>query len=227
MNDEELSRLLREHASRHPASEALQAAVRTQVALQSAASGPGPAPAPLPSPLPPPLPRRRALLAGMALLTLGLSVGVGLTLGVQRWQSASPDVTAEVVAGHVRALQVGPLFEVASSNRHQVKPWFQGRLDYAPTVLDEIPGFTLLGGRVQTLQGRPTAVLAFQLRLHKIDVFVWPAEHAWTQEHSQLRGFNVVRWSDGAMQYWAVSDLDGAELEKFGEAWRATAQSSR
>jgi len=217
MNDDELSQLLRQHASRHPASEALQAAVRTQVALQSAASGPAPTPVPAP-------PRRREALAGMALAALGLCAGIGLTLAVQRWQAAAPDLTAELVSAHVRALQVGPLFEVASSNRHQVKPWFQGRLDYAPTVLDEIPGFTLLGGRVQTLQGRPTAVLAFQLRLHKIDVFVWPAERAWAPQRSQLRGFNLVRWSDGAMQYWVVSDLDGGELEKFGAAWRSAAQ---
>jgi len=214
MNDDDLSRLLRQHASRHPASEALRAAVRTQVALQSAAAERGPATPP---------PRRRNAFAGAAMATLGLVAGIALTLGVQHWQATSPDLPSELVTAHVRALQVGPLFEVASSNRHQVKPWFQGRLDYAPPVLDAVPGFTLLGGRVQAVHGHPTAVLAFQLRLHKIDLYVWPSDRGMAPQRLQERGFNVVHWSDGAMQYWAVSDLDGAELEGFGAAWRAAA----
>ncbi|MBV8500655.1 MAG: anti-sigma factor [Paucibacter sp.] len=214
MKDDELSQLLRQRATRHAASEALQAAVRTQIALHSAAAGPAPAP----------LPRRRLALAGAGMAVVGLVAGVTLTLGVQRWRAANPSLGGEIVAAHVRALQVGPLFEVASSNRHQVKPWFQGRIDYAPPVLDAVPGFTLLGGRVQAIQGQPTAVLAFQLRLHKIDLFIWPATgRESAPERTQLRGFNLMHWSDGAMQYWAVSDLDGRELEGFGTAWRAAA----
>jgi anti-sigma factor RsiW len=73
---------------------------------------------------------------------------------------------------------------------------------------------------VQALQGRPTAVLAYQVRLHKIALYQWPAERGTAPEKLQRRGFNLVRWSDGAMQFWAVSDLDGAELERFAAAWR-------
>lgn len=228
MNDDDLSRLLQQHASRHPADERLRAAVRTQMTLQAAAQE-----------KPRARPGWRELVAHLANRLAGihpalagaggLAVGIALTLAallvVPRLgiDGTLPD---ELVAAHVRALQVGPLYEVASSDRHQVKPWFQGRLDYAPTVLDEPlreQGFALLGGRVQAVQGRPTAVLAYQVRLHKIDLYLWPAERGAAPERLQRRGFNLVRWSDGAMQFWAVSDLDGAELERFASTWRAAA----
>ena len=235
MNDDELSRLLRDHASRHPASERLHAAVRTQTALQSAARERTPG-----------AKRARTVAIGAWLRSLfgmsdntthagtgrlswvgaggvfaGLALGVALTLSVQSWQASPAELADDIVAGHIRALQVGPLFEVSSSSHHQVRPWFQGRLDYAPPVLDDLPGFALLGGRVQSLRGKPTAVLAYQMGLHKIDVFVWPAERGAAPERLQRRGFNIVHWSDGAMQYWAVSDAGPAELERFGAVWRA------
>ena len=224
MNDDDLSALLRQHASRHPAGEGLRAKVRTQITLQAAAREK--------------LPARPGWRERFAALTRihpafagagGLAAGVMLTLAVMLVAPRlAPDgkLPDELVAAHVRALQVGPLYEVASSDRHAVKPWFQGRLDYAPTVLDaplREQGFALLGGRVQALQGRPTAVLAYQVRLHKIDLYTWPTERGAALEKLQRRGFNLVRWSDGAMQYWAVSDVDDAELLRFAQAWRAAA----
>lgn len=219
MNDDDLSRLLQQHASRHPADERLRAAVRTQMTLQAAAQA-----------SPPTRPTWRERLARLTRIhpafagAAGLALGVLLTLAALRVPDAElPD---DLVAAHVRALQVGPLYEVASSDRHTVKPWFQGRLDYAPTVFDEplrAQGFALLGGRVQAIQGRPTAALAYQLRLHKIDLYQWPVERGAVPEKLQRRGFNLVHWSDGAMQYWAVSDVDGAELERFAASWRAAA----
>ncbi|CAM4148624.1 anti-sigma factor family protein [Roseateles saccharophilus] len=224
MNDDDLTRLLLQHASRHPAGAGLRAKVRTQMTLQAAAQE-----------KPPARPGWRERLAGLARLhpafagAGGLALGVALTLAVMlvapRLGGDGP-LPDELVAAHVRALQVGPLYEVASSDRHTVKPWFQGRLDYAPTVLDgplREQGFALLGGRVQALQGRPTAVLAYQVRLHKIDLYQWPAERGGAPEKLQRRGFNLVRWSDGTMQFWAVSDVDGAELERFAAAWRTAA----
>lgn len=224
MNDDDLSRLLQQHASRHPAHERLRAAVRTQMTLQAAAQE-----------APPARPAWRQRFARLAHIHPALAGAGGLALGVALTVMAlliaprlAPDgsLPDDLVAAHVRALQVGPLYEVASSDRHQVKPWFQGRLDYAPTVLDaplREQGFALLGGRVQAVQGRPTAVLAYQVRLHKIDLYAWPAERGAAPERLQRRGFSLVRWSDGAMQYWAVSDVDGAELERFAAAWRAAA----
>ena len=219
MNDDDLTRLLQQHASHHPADERLRAAVRTQITLQAAAQE-----------KPVARPSWRERLAGLLRIhpvfagAGGLAVGVLLTLVMLR--APDGELPDELVAAHVRALQVGPLFEVASSDRHTVKPWFQGRLDYAPTVIDgplREQGFTLLGGRVQPVQGRPTAALAYQVRLHKIDLYQWPVDRSVTNEKLQRRGFNLVRWSDGAMQYWAVSDVDVAELERFATAWRAAA----
>ena len=214
MNDDDLSRLLQQHASRHPAAERLRAAVRTQMTLQAAAQE---------KPLARPGWRERfarlanihPAFAGAGGLALGVALTLAALLVVPRLAGEGP-LPDELVAAHVRALQVGPLYEVASSDRHQVKPWFQGRLDYAPTVLDEPL-------REQAVQGRPTAVLAYQVRLHKIDLYLWPAERGAAPERLQRRGFNLVRWSDGAMQFWAVSDVDGAELERFAAAWRTAA----
>jgi len=84
-------------------------------------------------------------------------------------------------------------------------------------------GFALLGGRVQAVQGRPTAALAYQVRLHQIALYQWPAERGAAPEAQQRRGFNLVHWSDGSIQFWAVSDVDGAELQRFAAAWRAAA----
>jgi anti-sigma factor RsiW len=227
MQDDDLSALLRQHASRHPADERLRAAVRTQIALQGAAAEPQRRPGWAP--------RWAGLRRWLQHLHPGAAAAAGLALGVTLTLLAllgGPPFTAatglpdELVASHVRALQVGPLFEVASSDRHRVKPWFQGRIDYAPPVIDHElreQGFALLGGRVQALQGRATAVLAYEVRLHKIDLFVWPAERGAAPERLQRRGFNLVHWSDGAMQFWAVSDVDAAELERFGAAWRTAA----
>jgi len=224
MNDDDLSRLLLQHASRFPAAERLRAAVRTQMTLQAAAQEAPPA-RPTWRERFARLARVHPALAGAGGLALGVALTLATLIAVPRL-SLDGTLPDELVAAHVRALQVGPLYEVASSDRHQVKPWFQGRLDYAPTVLDEPlreQGFALLGGRVQAVQGRPTAVLAYQVRLHKIDLYLWPAEGGAAPERLQRRGFNLVRWSDGAMQFWAVSDVDGVELERFAAAWRTAA----
>ena len=223
MNDDDLSDLLRRHASRHPASEPLRARVRTQLTLQAAAQA---------APARPSWRERWAQLSRLhptLAAAGGLAAGIALTLAVMLIAprlALDAGLPEELVAAHVRALQVGPLYEVASSDRHTVKPWFQGRLDYAPTVLDaplREQGFALLGGRVQAVRGRPTAVLAYQVRLHKIDLYTWPAERGGAPETLQRRGFNLVRWNDGAMQYWAVSDVDGSELARFATAWRTAA----
>jgi anti-sigma factor RsiW len=126
-----------------------------------------------------------------------------------------------VVADHVRALQIGPLAEVVSTDRHTVKPWVQGRLDYAPPVFDlAAEGFPLMGGRIEHVRGNVVATLAYARERHVIDVFVWPSTAQQAPTRSLRKGFNVLHWADGSMQYWAVSDLERGEMERFARLWR-------
>lgn len=220
MNDEELATLIRRSANRYCASERLRAAVRTQVTLHAAALQ-QPDSAKRPSPW--------ALSLRIAPLGLGFFVGVLVTLAlVWTWPrgvlpGAMPDALAgELLSLHVRSMGQGPLFQVASSDRHTVKPWFQGKLDYAPEVPDlQQAGFDLLGGRVDRVQGHDTAVLAYQLRKHIISAYVLPMNQAAPLHRLGQRGFNFVHWSDGVMQVWAVTDADASELDRFASAWQA------
>jgi anti-sigma factor RsiW len=228
MNEDELSKLIRHNATRHRAGEQLRASVRTQLALHSAARS---------EPVANPVGRWRrwrdkvagwspwisklqlgpgamAGFAGGVLLTLAL----GWLLPQVLTRQSLPE---QLVAGHVRSMKVGPLFEVASSDRHTVKPWFQGKLDYAPAVADlDADGFPLLGGRIEQVAGNPVAALVYASRLHTINVFVWPSKAEQSPLRSVLSGFNLLHWSDGGMQVWVVSDLEAAEIDRFGERWR-------
>ena len=219
MDDQELSALIRTRATHFKASKSLRAAVVTHIALQSVARE-----------------QKRTLgdkifgwlqIAGFgdSRVWVAFASGVLLTVAVV-WtipQIRSQGISdQDVVSLHVRAMGAGPLFEVSSSNRHTVKPWFQGKLDYAPEVVDlSEDGFELLGGRVDSVKGRPTAALVYTLRKHYFSVFQWPSESQQEPLPSDQRGFNVVKWSDGKMALWLVSDAQISELERFANAWRS------
>ena len=124
------------------------------------------------------------------------------------------DLTAETVSAHIRALQPGHLVDVESTDQHTVKPWFDGRLDFAPTVRDLADqGFPLAGARLDYLAGRPVAAMVYRRRLHLIDVFVWPSGSA--GPGGTIQGYHVVGWMQDGMNHQAVSDLNAAELAEF------------
>jgi anti-sigma factor RsiW len=128
---------------------------------------------------------------------------------------ATRAIADNLVADHVRALREQHLTDVRSDDRHTVKPWFQGKIDFAPPVNDlTSAGFTLVGGRLGRIDGRTVAVLVYQRRLHPIAVFVWPEQDARTRatDARVVRGFQVRHWSANGMAFWAVSDMNDAEL---------------
>ena len=130
----------------------------------------------------------------------------------------------EAVADHIRALQPGHLTDVLSTDQHTVKPWFDGRIDYAPPVRDfSADGFPLVGGRLDYLHGRPVAALVYRRDKHIIDLFVWPDSAAAAPRERTVNGYNVVDWAAGGMRFQAVSDLNAAELSQFAALWRQQA----
>jgi anti-sigma factor RsiW len=149
---------------------------------------------------------------------------IGGLLAMNRMRSSHDELIASaVLAGHIRSLQAEHLMDVPSSDRHTVKPWFQGKLDFSPPVpdLSEL-GWTLLGGRLDYVDGRPVAALVYQRRMHNINVFVWPnhgsAENTIKQEDAQ--GYQILHWNGAEMTYWVVSDLNNAELLDLARALR-------
>ena len=142
---------------------------------------------------------------------------------------ATPDeVGRAAVTAHVRALQPGHLLDVVSTDQHTVKPWFAGRLDYAPPVRDfASEGFPLAGARLDYIGRRPIAALVYHRGRHVIDLFVWPraAERPNLGGLSQS-GFAVLRWQRDGMVFCAVSDVNGDDLARFAELWTTDASTA-
>ena len=135
-----------------------------------------------------------------------------------------PDADGELLAGHIRALQPGHLTDVVSTDQHTVKPWFDGRIDYAPPVEDfAAQGYPLIGGRLDYIGGRAVAALVYRRDKHPIDLFVWPLRSGDGSGAEMVRGFNIVRWTQGGMAFRAVSDLEAGQLSDFARLWQSKA----
>lgn len=150
------------------------------------------------------------------------AIAAVLGSGVTFWFGPTPgdDALAQaVVAGHTRSLMVaGRITDISSSDQHAVKPWFNGRVDYSPPVVDfTAKGFSLVGGRLDYLDHRPVAALVYRHRQHLINLFVWPDEKSADAPVRALarHGYHVLHWSAGGMRYWAISDLNPADLKVF------------
>jgi anti-sigma factor RsiW len=170
---------------------------------------------------------RRSLLKGFALggAVSGLAAA-GMTFVVLQ-QDRDRLILSEAISAHLRSLQADHLTDVQSTDQHTVKPWFNGRIDLAPPVIDLTgQGFTLIGGRLDYIDGKPVAVLVYRRRVHVINLFVSQSVGLALSapKLDVVQGFNILHWSEQGLNLLAVSDLNRDELEEFGAKFRAAAK---
>jgi anti-sigma factor RsiW len=173
-------------------------------------------------------PNRRAVLRGFAMgSAVSALAATGLVAIVLR-NDDEQRIQSEIVSAHLRSLQAGHLTDVLSTDQHTVKPWFNGKLDVAPPVIDlTAQGFTLVGGRLDYVDARAIGAIVYRRRAHVINLFV--AQTANTERRAAkteaFQGFNIRSWGDRGLNYWAVSDLAADELAEFSEKFEAAARS--
>ncbi|MDR5857442.1 anti-sigma factor [Caballeronia sp. LZ062] len=161
------------------------------------------------------------------------AIVLGAVLWVQTAARMPPDspIAQEIVSSHVRALMSDRPIDVLSSDKHTVKPWFNGRIDYAPPVIDPAgPGFALVGGRLDYIGHRPVAVVVYRYLKHPIDVYVFPDKPSAVAQKAAKAivtrsddGYALARWNEDGMTFWAVTDASGAVLNQFIQAIEAGA----
>jgi anti-sigma factor RsiW len=177
-----------------------------------------------------PVPRWVAAVAALVLVALLVWSAVRGVIGPHGGpaETALARTVDEVVAGHVRSLMADHLVDVESSDRHTVKPWFNGKLDFTPDVRDfAAEGFPLAGGRLDYVAGRPAAALVYRRGGHYINLFVWrtsdntepvpPTDEKWVTAN----GYHAVHWTRAGLSHWAVTDADEATLRRFAQLARS------
>jgi anti-sigma factor RsiW len=183
---------------------------------------------PVASPAParsPRAPSRRSLLQGFAFgSALSAMAAAGAVFVVVRLDQ-DQRILGDVVSAHLRSLQADRLVDVPSSDQHTVKPWFNGRLAVAPPVADlTAHGFTLLGGRLDYIDGKAVAAIVYRRRVHVINLFVAPAAtlDRIGAQHEMVQGFNVRRWIAQGLRFIAISDINPDELADFAAKFEAS-----
>lgn len=168
-------------------------------------------------------------------LLTGLAIAAAVLLGFFLGRSfvhRAPEqaLLAEITDSHIRSLVGTHLTDVISSDQHTVRPWFEGKLDFAPPVEDlSGSGFPLIGGRVEYIDGRPAAALVYERRKHFINLFIWPASDgaAPITATKPRRGYSILHWQRAGMNYWAVSEISEDDLRKFAAAFSDAVAPSR
>ena len=203
------SALLKDGLVRHAAPDVLKARLRSALAQ--------------PNPYDAPAPRRRSWIPLVAAGVVIAFASSAITLAAVRRQP-QPAAANEVLASHLRSLMPGHLTDVASTNQHNVKPWFDGRVDFSPSVPNlDSAGFPLVGGRLDYVGERPVAALVYGRRQHMISVYSWPATAPGNRAPTERddRGYHLVTWTEDGLTYWAVSDLNRDELREFVRVFTA------
>ena len=204
-----LSARIRQDVPYHKAPDRLRAAVQARIAAAKPANDNPP-------------PRWRRLARPM--VPFGGGFALAACLALLFLVPSGAELPDAVVSDHIRALQPGHLMDVVSTDQHTVKPWFDGRLDFAPPFKDfKAEGFPLAGGRLDYIAGRPAAALIYERRKHLIDVYVWqaPGRSDHDPDGGSRNGYNFLHWTKDGMSFWAVSDLGADELADFVKLWRA------
>jgi anti-sigma factor RsiW len=170
----------------------------------------------------PPRPSWGMLAAASVLVAVMAS---GTTWLTTTWLTLRPpqtEVAEMIVTDHLRALMAPQPTDVSSTDRHTVKPWFNGRVPQAPKVVDLTrEGFPLIGGRVDVIGRVPVPTLVYRHNQHLISLTAIPATSVNAPARQTIAGFNVLDWSDNGVRYWAVSDIAAADLDNFAKAFRA------
>jgi len=174
-------------------------------------------------------PSRRTLLRGFAMGSAVSAIAATGLVAIVLRNDDDARIESEVVSAHLRSLQAGHLTDVISTDQHTVKPWFNGKLDVSPPVVDlTAQGFTLIGGRLDYIDARAIGAIVYKRRAHVINLFV--AQTASTEPRAAkmetIQGFNIRRWGDRGLNYWAVSDLAADELAEFGEKFETAMKSA-
>jgi anti-sigma factor RsiW len=170
---------------------------------------------------------RRSLLKGFAFGSVATAAAAAGVTFVIVGRDRDSRILSEAVSAHLRSLQAEHLTDVASSDQHTVKPWFNGRIDLAPPVIDlTAQGFTLIGGRLDYIDGKPVATIVYRRRVHVINLFVMQGMGPVlpTPKLTVVQGFNILRWSDQGLNLLAVSDLDQEEFKEFQAKFEAAAR---
>lgn len=159
-------------------------------------------------------PRSGRWFAGGAVTALAASLALFLALP----QLTATGIEDQLIASHVRSLLAAHLTDVATSDKHVVRPWFNGKIDFAPPVVDlAAQGFPLAGGRLDYLDGGVVPALVYHRRQHSINLFIRPVRGIGSTAafNTTRNGYSLVHWTDDGLQYWAVSDIPAPELDQF------------
>jgi anti-sigma factor RsiW len=208
MNEEDLSRRLREGLPRYQAPPELVERIRSTLEAETPVNA-GTR-----------WPSWSRLVAMIVLVAMGSSA---ITTLAMQWRAPGPGVEEQVLSSHIRSLMPGHMTDVLSNDQHNVKPWFNGRVNLSPAVprLDSA-GFALTGGRIDYIEGRATASVVYMRREHVINVFAWAEPgHDIQATPGMKNGYHFIWERRDGVEIWIVSDLNVAELQDFSQRYAA------